>query len=212
MPAKPENGGEATRLSATAMDLAAFLGKPGDAIAQNYVDRFLDVEPTVLSHGATSYFGGLSICVQSPPVLARRCFQRIKTLFERGYFGGATSSAQEGLEGARRYIEGDLVGAAKAWRPVSADLLADEMRIPMSLAFERAGALTLLDRIDERSMRESQGSPNIEMAYARKALRAEKQGDMATAHKLAATFVERWEGADDLPPLLGEMKRIAAKK
>jgi hypothetical protein len=211
MPATAEKGGEATRLAATAVDLAVFLGKPTDGVARAFFGRFLNADPPALTRGAATYFAALSICVQASPALAKPCIDRLATLFDSGYFSGATTSSREALAGARRFIDGDFASAARTWRPVTTDLLAMEMRTPVSIALERNGDVSLLDRLDDQAIAEGELSPDIALAFVRKALRAEKHGDHETARKLAQRFVDRWDEADERPPALAQMKAILAK-
>ena len=212
MPAKPENGGEAARLAAVAVDLAILLGKPKEGITRTFVDRFLTHEPPLLTHGATTYFSSLAVCVSAPPDVARPCVARVGALFESGYFGGATASSRDALVGARQFIDGDFAGAGRTWRPVSSDLFGEGLRTPISVALEYAGDRGVLDRADDFAISLGQVSPDIELAYVRRALRAQKSGDKATARRLTKAFVDRWDTADEFPPALAQMNAILASK
>ncbi len=209
--AKPMNGNTATRLAANVIDLGVLLGRPTDDAIADYIERFIIPEPPALSHGVTTLFGTIAVCTQSKPAIGERCIERISTLYERGYFSGAITSAKDGIEGSRHYLKNDFVGAAKAWRSSVSELLAESLRAPMAIAFERAGESSLADHVEAQPVNNETSSPDAELCYVRTALRAEKRGDLATAQKLAHTFVDRWEAVDERPPALTEMKRILAR-
>ncbi len=208
---KRETGNSATRIAATIVDLGAFLGKPVDDAIADYVERFVMPETPALSQGVTTLFGVLAVCTQTKSPAADRCIDRIATLFDHGYFGAAILSARDAIEGARHYIKSDWAGAAKAWRTGAAELLAEALRNPMAMALDRAGEMDLADRVDDPPVASNLTAPDAELAYVRKALRAEKRGDLETAHKLARIFVDRWDTADERPPMVAEMKRVLAK-
>ncbi len=85
------------------------------------------------------------------------------------------------------------------------------MRIPMSVAFERAGDTELADRLDDLPIDKKITSPETDLCWVRKALRSEKRGDLPLAQKLAREFVDRWQTADEIPPAVTEMKRVLAR-
>ena len=157
--AKPWNGNTATRLATSVIVLGAFLGKPVDAPITHFLNRFVFADPPALTHGVTTMFGVLAVCTQSKGAEATRCLERIASLYDREWFGGAVLSGKDGIDGTRRHLQGDFAGAAKAWRPVANELLADIMRGPMVAAFDRAGDTELAHHLDEQPV-----AANLELA------------------------------------------------
>jgi eukaryotic-like serine/threonine-protein kinase len=209
--AKPLNGNTATRLATAIIDLGNLTGRSIDAPIADYLNRFVFPDPPALTHGATTLFGAIAVCTQSKGADATRCIDRITSLYDGEWFAGAVLSGKDGIEGARRYVHGDFAGAAKAWRPVASELLAEMLRAPMSIAFERAGSAEVADLLEDPPIAAKLTSPEIELCWVRKALRAEKRGDLPLAQKLAREFVDRWQTADEIPPAVTEMKRVLAR-
>jgi hypothetical protein len=87
-------------------------------------------------------------------------------------------------------------------------MTGDLLRTPMAMAFDRAGESALADRIDAPVLQEG-ALPSL--ALERGALRAAKRGDCETARRLAARLVAAWDVADERPPAVERMKRLASR-
>jgi hypothetical protein len=200
---------EASKLAGDATELAAILERPALHV-EDYFARFLAPDPPPFSNGVVPFFAALSTCVQAPRPTGPRCVARIAELFRGGYFGAAYLGAAEAVAGAERYVIGDLAGAARAWRPIltRSSLTGDLLRAPMATAFDRAGESELAERVDASALQES-SLPSL--ALERGALRAARRGDCETAQRLAARLVAAWDVADEKPPAVERMKRLASR-
>jgi hypothetical protein len=207
----PIMGNTPTRLAADVVALGAFLGRNVDTPIEHYLNRFVYPEPPPLTHGVTTLFATIATCTQIRTSIGDKCVDRLAELYSRGWFGGAVLNSGEAIEGARRFVHGDYVGAAKAWRPNATDFLAESMRGPMTVAFERAGDDDLAERMDRHAIEQGSVSPETDLCWVRASMRAEKRGDLPRAQELARAFVARWEAADERPPALAEMKRVLTK-
>ena len=207
----PRLGNTPTRLAADVVALGTFLGRNVDAPIEDYLNRFVLADPPAITHGVTTLFATIATCTQTSMAINNKCLDRLAQLYAKGWFGGAVLNSAEAIEGARRYVRGDFVGAAKAWRPNASDFLAESMREPMTMAFERAGDDDLAEKLDSHAIEQGTISPETNLCWVRAAKRAEKRGDSKRAQELAHAFVERWDAADERPPVLADMKRVLTK-
>lgn len=207
----PKLGNTPTRIAADVVSLGAFLGRNVDGPIEDYLNRFVFIDPPALTHGVTTLFATIATCTQARHAVGDKCVERLADLYAKGWFGGAVLNSGEAIEGARRYVRGDFAGAAKSWRPNASDFLAESMREPMTVAFERAGDDDLAEQLDNRAIELNTISPVTDSCWVRAAMRAEKRGDLPRAQKLAQAFVDRWKNADERPPTLADMKRVLTK-
>jgi len=209
MPARLDTSLEASKLAAQAAELSAILELPSPAV-EDFVNRFVVPEPSIFSRGVVPLFASLAACVQSPNPLGTRCVKRIAELFRAGHFGAGYVGAADAIEGAGRYVAGDFPGAARAWRGVfgRSSIGLEQLRTPLADAFDRAGDPDVAERVDAPAIEEA-ALPSL--ALVRAATRAARRGDCGTARRLALILVDKWDLADEKPPAVDRMKKLAAR-
>jgi hypothetical protein len=216
LPARPDTSLEASRLAVYATELSAILEHPPTHM-ESFVARFLTPEPPVFSKGAVPFFLALSACLQAPTAVGAPCVARIEQMFRAGHFGAGYVGSAEALEGAKAYVAGDFAAAARAWRPLVArsSVGSENIRTSIADAFDRTGSADLADRVDATNVdnpalpMESQAVPSL--ALARAAKRALARGDCAMAKRYAQRIVDKWELADEVPPVVDRMKKLVAR-
>ncbi len=191
-----------------ALELASLLGR-GRQVADEVVARFLTPEPPLLDgHFASVPMRVPAICAQSS--MPARCFARFRALRPK-LPGAITDDTEAFLRGAELYARRDLAGAARAWRPLLGGRLAMASAMPEAMVetFERTGAEDLAERIDAELMQRAGELHGATSAHVRSVRRAMKRGDRAQASRLAEQVLAAWATADEPPPALEELRRLA---
>lgn len=213
LPALDLNAGKAFRFAAAGAEAARYLGRPA-AFVEDVVERFLEVEPPHVRVGVMPFFALVYACLEAPKPVARRCVARLREVYERGDAGGIVGAAPMVLEGAERWMAGDAVGAAKAWRPMlreGGNVGEGPFRHVLTTVLDRARLDEMAERVDAPFLTLVDTRSAVDLAFYRGALRAEKKGDYATARKLAEAGVERWQHADDDVPAFREMQTLLTR-
>jgi len=194
-----------------AVEIGLVVGRAA-AIADRAVERFVDPEPPPLEGAYVSVSLRVpALCARPSAAVSRRCFARWKALRER-LSGGVVGEADAFAEGAERWAEGDLPGAARAFRPllrtpgVFAALLPDAV----AAAFERTGEPDLVERVESAALASPGEFNGASPVHVRAARRAAKAGDKERARALARRVIEAWEVADTTVPAVEEMRRLLA--
>jgi tRNA A-37 threonylcarbamoyl transferase component Bud32 len=191
-----------------ALELAVLLGR-GAEVADSLVERFIARDPAPLDANEPSVPKRIpAICA-----LASRpepCFARFHAL-RPSLAGAVTAGTDELVEGAERYVRRDYAGATRAWRQLLAGHMALALVLPeaMTDAFEHDRAPDLADSVDREVMKRAAEFHGATLAHVRAARRAYARRDFATARQLAEQVVTAWSRADDEPPALAEMRRLA---
>ena len=191
-----------------ALELAVLLGR-GAEVADALIERFIAPDPAPLDPNEDSVPKRIAaICT-----LASRpepCFARFHAL--RPDLTGAVTAGTDALvAGAERYVKHDYAGAARTWRQLLGGHMALALVLPeaMTDAFERDGAPDLAESVDQEVMKRSAEFNGATLGHVRAARRAQALGDLARARQLAAAVVAAWSHADDEPPALAQMRRLA---
>ena len=171
---------------------ASAVGGGGTALGDDFATRFVLAEPPRLGHG--DYFGGPLVlaaadaCAVASRDTARRCFARLRQLLASHYFPTAEPTAGAYIDGCDRFAQGDLRGAAAAWRPLVAGHEADAGYAGNAvarfgpIAFEAAGDHDLAARIDARNLASGfDAFAGASPAMAREARRDLTHGDKSKA-------------------------------
>ncbi len=212
LPARPENGGLASRYAATAVEIAELLHVETSA-PRDFYTRFVAVEPVALTRGIVTFFGSVATCGALDPATGTACLDRMQKLFDAGYFGAAFRGAKELMAAERLSLAGKHAEAAEACRPLTAEVfLAGLVEGAVTRLLVGGGLDDLAAKLDNGAVAQGNMLPTADLAYARAANRALKAGDLRTAKKLATLFVERWDAADQVPPVLAEMQKIVDTK
>jgi hypothetical protein len=192
------------------LDLSMLLGSSAD-VADQFVQSFVDPEPPRLYAGRYVAPRVASACALAPRATAKRCFSRLRSLLDAGYFREeALPTTPAFIDGAEAYSQGDYARATAAWRPLS-ERPGTAGRNLIPDAFDRAGKAELAERIDARSV--NMGPFNgIGLADVRTARRALAAGDRPRAEKLARRIVDAWSGTDVPVPAVDEMLALLGKK
>jgi hypothetical protein len=209
IPARLDTSTDAARVALQEAELSSILERPVDHM-QDFVDRFIVPDPAPLSRGVVPFLSALGACVTTPKPLGAVCVGRLAELYRLGHFGASILGGAEVLAGAERYVAGDLAGAEKAWRSAltRSAVAYSTMRTPVAELFDRLGEPDLAERVDAPALEEG-ALPSL--ALARAATRAEKRGDCAAARGFAVRIVGKWEDADEKPPVVDRMRKLAAR-
>ena len=213
LPATDTNAGQAFRLASAVSEAAHYVGKPATFV-DDVVVRYLDAEPPHVRIGIVPFVALLHACASAPAATGERCIRRLKQLFARGDLGGLVSAAPAMMDGAERWVTGDVEGAAKIWRPLvreASTLEVESLRHVMAEAFDRSGMMDLGARLDADILTLADQPGAMDPAFPRGAIRAEKTGDFATARKLATVALTKWRTADDDVPAALEMKALVKR-
>jgi len=201
---------------------ASAVGGGGTALGDDFGSRFVLADPPRLGHG--DYFGGPLVlaaadaCTVASRDTARRCFARLRQLLASHYFPTAEPTAGAYIDGCDRFAQGDLRGAAAAWRPLVAGHEADAGYAGNAvarfgpIAFEAAGDHDLAARIDARNLASGfDAFAGASPAMAREARRDLAHGDKTKARQLAQKLVDAWAASDVSVPAVADMKALLAK-
>ncbi len=210
LPTTDANAGMAFRLASAVAEAAHYIGKPAPFV-DDIVTRFVDAEPPHVKIGVVPFVALVHACASAPAATGKRCIHRVRQLFARGDLGGLVSAAGPMLEGAERWVAGDVEGAAKIWRPLvreATTLEVESLRHIIVEAFDRSGMMDLGARLDADMLSLADMPGAMDPAFPRGAIRAEKRGDFAVARKLANAALAKWQTADDDVPQAAEMKAL----
>jgi hypothetical protein len=191
-----------------ALELAVLLGR-GAEVADSLIERFITPEHAPLDANEPSVPKRIAaICT-----LASRpepCFARFHAL-RPGLTGAVTAGTDELVAGAERYVRSDYPGAAREWRQLLAGHMALALVLPeaMTDTFEHDRAPDLAESVDREVMKRAAEFHGATLGHVRDARRAYARGDLATARLRAEQVVTAWSHADDEPPTLAEMRRLA---
>ncbi len=194
-----------------ALEIALILDR-APALADLVVERFLDPDPPPLDGVYLSVPMRLAaICALATRPTSRRCFARLRALRDR-LSGGILPSTQAFTEGAERYAQGNLAGAAAAWRPLMREpgMFAEALPDAMATAFDRAGDVELAGRIDAMLGARAAELNGATIAHVRAARRALARGDKSRARTEAQRVIDAWSVADETVPAVEEMRRLIA--
>ncbi|WP_433932930.1 protein kinase [Sorangium cellulosum] len=192
-----------------ALQIALVLGRARE-VADVIVGRFLDPEPPPLDVAHLDVPLRLpAVCAHASPAVSRRCFARFRAL-RRPLSYSALPDADAFTAGAERYAAGDLAGAARAFRPLlrTPGPFVEVLAGPMAEAFEHAGELELIDRLDAAIADRSAELNGASLALVRAARRAARRGDGDRARTLARQVLDAWSVADEPVPAVAEMRRL----
>src|SRR6185503_9270860 len=94
-----------------------------------------------------------AICARASEPVSRRCFSRLRSLRAR-LAPGIVAETDGFADGAERWARGDVVGAARAWRPLlrQPGIFADVMPDAMEAVFERTGDIELVKRLESAAL------------------------------------------------------------
>jgi hypothetical protein len=210
LPAQNANAGKAFRLAAAGAEASRFLDRPANFV-DDLVRRFVEAEPPHVRVGVAPFFSLVYACLEAPKPVALRCLKRLRAVYERGDAGGILGTVPLLLDGAERWAGGDIRGAAKAWRPMlrhAANVGEAPFRHVLATAFDKTGMQDLAERTDSVFVQLADEPGPVDLAFARAATRAFENRDYATARKLAAACVERWQHADEDVPARREMQAL----
>jgi hypothetical protein len=193
-----------------ALEVAIIVDR-GREVADWIVAQFIEPDPLVLDpHTALVAMRVPAICAQSSQ--PERCFARFRELRPQ-LPGSATRQSDEFLTGAERYVQHDLDGAARIWRELLRGGMAMASALPDAIVdtFERTGATDLAELVDTEVMKRASQFHGATLGHVRAARRARQRGDRDRAHLLAEEVIHAWSLADEVPPVLAEMRALAAK-
>jgi len=192
-----------------ALEIGDVLGRAGE-IADLIVERFLDPDPSPLDDNVTVPLRIPAICMRASQRVSQRCFTRFRALYSH-LSGGILPLTDVATQGAERYARGDLLAAAKVWKPLLRDpgLFARVFSGAMEDALERSGDEELVQRLESVASGSGSNSYNgAKPADVRAARRAAKRGDMERARQLARKVIDAWTVADETVPAVAEMRKL----
>jgi eukaryotic-like serine/threonine-protein kinase len=200
---------KAAALFRPVVELNRILGRP-QAFAAAVYARYVAPTPAQVGMGAIASASLLGACTSAPSPVGSACLHRLGELAGQGEFAPHLPGGAQALEGAARYVEGDLAGAARAWRPLvaSGGVLLESLREPMVAAFEASGDSDLAAKLDAATLTAPGRYGSVDLAWVREAHRAERRGDNVRARELARQVVDAWGVADDTVPAVAEMKLL----
>jgi predicted Ser/Thr protein kinase len=208
-PVTLRGGQSAILVGAFAANVAQILGRPADMV-DGVVTRFLDPDGPDVA-GANTALLAIGMCTLAPPRVARTCVARLRAL-ARSRKMSVQMQMDELLDGAERHANGDWAGAVRAWRPhlrtTQTSYLVETVRDAFATDAERTGDSDLAEKIDATALAQPGAYNGVDLAWVRAARRAAKRGDAALARKLAQQVVEAWQFADEVPPAVGEMRKL----
>lgn len=217
LPDDNASAGMAYRILASITEASRFLGKK-PTFGEEIFERYLYAEPARLKIGVVPFTALVYACTDAAPVVARKCVKRLRDAYARGEAGAIVGAAPSLLEGAQRWVDGDVKGAANLWRPLlreSGAFLDEAFRLVLIDAFDAAGMPELGDRIDADYAALLDYPHAVDFSLVHAARRAEKLGDHDRARKIATHLIEALRYADAEVPIVKELeallKRLPAK-
>jgi eukaryotic-like serine/threonine-protein kinase len=195
-------------LTWSALGIASVLGREREVADLAYAG-LMAPEPPHLDRDDVAPARAIPLCAAASKDVSARCFARLQSLFDAGWFRIAPVDTRTLMEGARYYASGDHAAAARVLRPrVGTRGAQEEALTPlMAEVFDKAGDLELAARLDEPALVRAGEYNGVDLAYVRMARRLAKR-DPDRARALAGKVVEAWSTADDKPPSLEEMRRL----
>jgi hypothetical protein len=196
-------------LGFSALSMALVLGREAE-IGDLMAARFLDPEPPLLdSIYAAVPLRAAAFCAYASKPVSRRCFDRLSALIDGGRFQGNVPGTDAFIQGARRFAERDLAGAARAWRPLlrTPGALLAVMPDAMAVAFEKSDP-ELAEKVDAAEVATAGRFNGASLAHARAARRAHARGDREAARAHAKRVIEAWSVADEPVPAVAEMRKL----
>jgi eukaryotic-like serine/threonine-protein kinase len=213
LPGDNSSASGAFRLLSAITEASRMLGKR-PAFTEEILGKYLFVDPPRVKVGVIPFLALAYVCTDAPPTFAKKCVKRLREAYARGEAGAVVGSAPALLEGSQHWVDGDLKGAATAWRPLlreSGPFLDESFRHLMVEAFEASGASDLAIDLD-RDYLDFVDSPNaFDFALVREAFRAEKRGDTATARKLAQHSLNALRFADQDVPAAKDLSALLSR-
>jgi serine/threonine protein kinase len=191
------------------LEVAEILGRAGE-VADAITRQFLLPEPSPVDPVyLTAPLRLAAVCALASKPVSGPCFDRLEALS----LTGQVPESKLFTAGARRYAEGDLRGAASAWRSLlrSPETLPPGLAGPMTEVFEAVGEPALVERIDGLLADERGKYHGASLADVRAAKRAFRRGDQAKAQAESTRVLAAWELADDEVPAVGELRALLAK-
>ena len=186
--------------------LARLLGRSAEA-GDVAAEQFLAKNDDQLGSHLGNDLGLIALCMEARKDRALRCLDRWEKAGGVGLdFWG--ESRKRLVEGARRYAQGDIRGAAAAWRPITGADIKIGCLVPTDV-FERAGEIDMAARLDAAKMTVAVFG-GVSEAAPREAKRALARGDRARARELANKIVQAWGVADTVVPAVADMRAILA--
>ena len=184
--------------------LSRVLGRERET-ADPLVRRFVTAEPHRLVVSQPHYeLPTISLCMMASPDVATACLAKLRALRSgRQARAGRVDGAAALLEGAERYVAGDMEGATEAWRPLVRTLAPF---LPLD-AFDRAGEDGLRQRVARIQLR-NESLAGAHPAHVFEARRAAREGDSERARELARRIVDAWGAADVEVPAVDEMRAL----
>jgi hypothetical protein len=198
-------------LRATAMTTAFLLGgeEAMRALADAFAERFVLAEPHRLTSGHFAPTFVAETCAWSSRAIAARCFERLRGLIAAGYFvEGRLVSTEPFVEAAERFSQGDIVAAARAYRPL---LTAPYHRHFSVAIFDAAGEHEIASRLDAFGLASGPSLHGATLSHLREARRALAKKDWARAREMAQTVIDAWSVADVKVPAVDEMRALIAR-
>ncbi len=185
------------------VELGVLLGR-AESTASSIYERFVEPAEPGVDRGPMAAIAVAHACAFAGRSIAARCFSRLSTLVESGFFpDGVAPDTRDYIEGARAYASGDASGAAEAFRRVRGALALE--RSVIALALERAGDLERADRVDPP---EPGLYHQVSGSFVRAARRAAARGDCARATPLAARLAAGWADVDRSLSAVDEARAI----
>jgi hypothetical protein len=176
-------------------------------VAARWAERFLARPDDEAGTTARGYHAPMILCMRAGR-LAKPCLERVARLGRvrrNWWYEGGTAL----LDGARRFADGDVRGAAASWRNLVAADNLEVVRVLPTEAFELAGEHDLAARLDARKMPFTFVA-GVSDAAPREASRALARGDTKRAGELARAVVQAWEVADVDVPSVATMRAMVA--
>ncbi len=201
----------AVQLIPPVLDSEQILGRAPGVIAP-WLVRYLDTNPAQIIGGVFAKARVIRGCTERDSTRSQKCLATLRRFANRGTLHFSLPSLTEALDGAERYAQGDMAGAAMAWRPLAAapDEVSEILLEPMVDAFERGGEPELAMKMDAWVLERPGRYNGADLSRVRTARRAWAAGDKAVATKWAREVVDAWAVADDRVPAVDEMRGIPA--
>jgi hypothetical protein len=193
-------------IAANELVVVAMVAGQTTEVATRWAEHFLSLPDADVETTARGYDAPMALCMNAERRVAKRCLDRITALGRSGtnWWGDAGEAF---LQGAQRYVAGDLHGAVAAWRPLVASPEPQIVGILPTEAFDRAREPDLAARLDARKLQYT-FIAGVSEAAPREAKRALLAGEKARAKSLAESVIQAWEVADVEIPAVAEMRAL----
>ena len=149
-------------------------------------------------------------CMLAEKTVAKRCVDAVSSRLPPRYL--SFLDVQALMDGAKRYSDGDVAGAANSWRPLlKIDWAIDILIDVFAPALDKVGESELASKIDRARIEKGGRYGGADLAFVREALRAEHRGDKSKAKELAEKVVDAWSPTTDVPPAVADMKKLLSR-